>query len=292
MKTFKKAIVVSQSSSKAKVQVFVKDRRWWGFFLTGIVLLISTGCATVPITQRQQLSLVSEETLVAASQQQYEEFLATHDVIRNTPESEMVQRVGERIRRAVEQFMSRRNQSEQLAGYDWEFNLAASDEANAWAMPGGKVTVYRGILPITQTEAGLAAVMAHEVAHVIARHSNERMSQQLVTQMGGQALSAVLTSQPEVAQNLLMQVFGIGTTFGVTLPHNRMQESEADHLGLIFMAMAGYDPQAAVEVWQRMARQQGRASVPEFLSTHPADETRIREIQEKLPEAMQYYQPR
>ncbi len=291
MKTFKRSIIVSEFP-RGKAKILTKNRQWWRLFLTGIVLLILTGCATVPITQRQQLSLVSEETLVSASQQQYEEFLATHDVIRNTQESKMVQRVGERIRRAVEEFMSSRNQADQLAGYEWEFNLADSDEANAWAMPGGKVTVYRGILPITKTEDGLAAVMAHEVAHVIARHSNERMSQQLVTQMGGQALSAVLTSQPEVAQNLLMQVFGIGTAVGVTLPHNRLQESEADHLGLIFMAMAGYDPQAAVEVWQRMAQQQGRARVPEFLSTHPADETRIREIREKLPEAMRYYQPR
>jgi predicted Zn-dependent protease len=257
----------------------------------GGFLLLVGACTTVPITQRQQLTLVSEGTLTAASQQQYEEFLAEHKVIRNTPESAMMQRVGERIRQAVEQFLTSRNQADQLAGYQWEFNLVDSPEINAWAMPGGKVTVYSGILPITRDEAGLAAVMAHEVAHVIARHGNERMSQQLVTQMGGQALSAVLASQPETSQALWMKVFGAGTTIGVMLPYSRLQESEADHLGLIFMAMAGYDPHAAVEVWQRMA-QQGGASGPEFLSTHPADQTRIRELNAKLPEAMRYYQPR
>jgi predicted Zn-dependent protease len=263
--------------------------RCWRILLSGFILLAGA-CTTVPITQRQQLTLVSEGTLTAASQQQYEEFLNTHKVIRNTAESAMVQRVGERIRSAVEQFLASRNQSDQLAGYQWEFNLVDSAEVNAWAMPGGKVTVYSGILPITRDEAGLAAVMAHEVAHVIARHGNERMSQQLVTQMGGQALSAVLASQPEASQALWMKVFGVGTTIGVMLPYSRLQETEADHLGLIFMAMAGYDPHAAVEVWQRMA-QQGGAGVPEFLSTHPADQSRIRELSEKLPEAMGYYQP-
>lgn len=267
-----------------------RHRRHLQILLLGFVLLIGA-CTTVPITQRQQLNLVSEGTLTSASQQQYDEFLTSHEVIRNTPESAMVQRVGERIRSAVEQFLSNRNQLSQLSGYQWEFSLVKSPEVNAWAMPGGKVTVYSGILPITRDEAGLAAVMAHEVAHVIARHGSERMSQELLTQMGGQALSAVLASRPEASQALWMKVFGVGTTLGVMLPYSRLQENEADHLGLIFMAMAGYDPHAAIEVWQRMA-QQGGAGVPEFLSTHPADQTRIRELTQKLPEAMGYYRPR
>jgi predicted Zn-dependent protease len=262
--------------------------RYRHILLAGLILLVATACSTVPITQRQQLNLVPESTLTNASQEQYQEFLKTNEVVRNTPESAMVQKVGQGIQRAVEQFMADRNQADQLAGYQWEFNLVASEEVNAWAMPGGKVTVYSGILPITRDEAGLAAVMGHEVAHVIARHGNERMSQQLVTQMGGQALSAVVASQPETAQALWMKVFGVGTQVGVMLPYSRLQEKEADHLGLIFMAMAGYDPHAAVDVWQRMAQQRG-AGVPEFLSTHPADQTRIRQIQENLPEAMGYY---
>jgi predicted Zn-dependent protease len=280
-------------SEQQKMKRALPAREWdQGKFryilLAGFILLVATACSTVPITQRQQLSLVPESTLTNASQEQYQEFLKTNEVVRNTPESAMVQRVGQRIQRAVEQFMADRNQADQLAGYQWEFNLVASKEVNAWAMPGGKVTVYSGILPITRDEAGLAAVVGHEVAHVIARHGNERMSQQLVTQMGGQALSAVVASQPETAQALYMKVFGVGTQVGVMLPYSRLQEKEADHLGLIFMAMAGYDPHAAVDVWQRMA-QQGGAGVPEFLSTHPADQTRIRQIQENLPEAMGYY---
>jgi predicted Zn-dependent protease len=265
-------------------------RRYRQILLSGFILLVGA-CTTVPITQRQQLSLVSEGTLTAASQQQYQEFLSSHKVIRNTPESAMVQQVGERIRGAVEQFLASRNQLDQLSGYQWEYNLVDSPEVNAWAMPGGKITFYSGILPITRDEAGMAAVMAHEVAHVIARHGSERMSQQLMTQMGGQALSAVLSSRPEASQALWMKVYGVGANLGVMLPYSRLQESEADHLGLIIMAMAGYDPHAAIEVWQRMA-QQGGAGTPEFLSTHPSDQTRIRELTAKLPEAMGYYQPR
>ncbi len=289
MNQFRPTVIGYREASPA-IRRPARYSRYLQILLCGLVLLVGA-CSTVPITQRQQLNLVSEGTMTAASQQQYDEFLTSHKVIRNTPESAMVQRVGERIRSAVEQFLANRNQLSQLSGYQWEFSLVESSEVNAWAMPGGKVTIYSGILPITRNEAGLAAVMAHEVAHVIARHGSERMSQELLTQMGGQALSAVLASRPEASQALWMKVFGVGTTVGVMLPYSRLQESEADHLGMIFMAMAGYDPHAAIEVWQRMA-QQGGAGVPEFLSTHPADQTRIRQLTEKLPEAMQYYQSR
>lgn len=254
-----------------------------------LLLVCLQACATVPVTERKQLSLVSEGSLATASQQQYQEFLASHEVVRGTPQSEMVSRVGSRIRKAVEQFMASRDRAGELADYQWEFSLVESPEANAWAMPGGKVAVYTGILPITEDEAGLAAVIGHEVAHVIAKHGNERASQQLATQMGGQALSAVLANQPEQTQSLWMKVFGVGATVGVVLPYSRLQENEADHLGVIFMAMAGYDPHAALGVWQRMASRGGGGG-PEFLSTHPADETRIRKIREIIPEAMRYYQ--
>jgi predicted Zn-dependent protease len=263
----------------------------WRLVGMGLLLVFASACSSVPITQRKQLNLVPESTMLSLSQQQYEEFLDTHEVIHDTPESEMVKRVGHNIAQAVEKFMADRNQSDQLAGYHWEFNLVASDEVNAWAMPGGKVVVYSGLLPITKTEAGLATVIGHEVAHVIAQHGNERMSQQLVTQMGGQALSALLASQPEAAQTLWMQVYGVGAQVGVMLPYSRLQESEADHLGLIFMAMAGYDPHAAVGVWERMAQLSG-GGVPEFLSTHPTDQTRIQNIEKELPEAMKYYRPK
>jgi predicted Zn-dependent protease len=258
--------------------------------ISGILLL--AGCTTVPITERRQLNLVSEGSLVGLGDQQYQEFLATHEIIRNTPQSEMVDKVGHRIRQAVEQFMISRNMGDQLAGYQWEFILVNSPEVNAWALPGGKVAVYTGILPITQDEAGLAAVMGHEVAHVVGKHGSERMSQQLVAQMGGQALSAVLADKPQATQALWMQVFGVGAQVGLMLPYSRLQEREADHLGLIFMAIAGYDPHAAIGVWQRMAEEKGGKGPPEFLSTHPADESRIRDIREDIPEAMRYYRPR
>jgi len=258
--------------------------------LTALVLLLA-GCSTVPITERRQLNLVSEGNLVELGTQQYQQFLTANKIVRNTPESEMVERVGHRIRQAVEQFMTDQGMGDQLADYQWEFILVDSPEVNAWALPGGKVAVYTGILPMTQDEAGLAAVMGHEVAHVVGKHGSERMSQQLVAQMGGQALSAVLASRPEASQALWMQVFGVGAQVGLMLPYGRLQEKEADHLGLIFMAIAGYDPHAAIGVWERMAQEKGGKGPPEFLSTHPADESRIREIREDIPEAMRYYQP-
>jgi len=162
-------------------------------------------------------------------------------------------------------------------------------EVNAWCMPGGKVVVYSGILPVTQGEAGLAVVMAHEIAHAVAEHGNERMSQGLLAQFGGMALSEALSARPEATQNLWMTAYGVGAQYGAMLPYSRLQENEADHLGLIFMAMAGYDPNEAVTLWQRMATQKGGTAPPEFLSTHPSDAARIENIRRLIPEAMRYY---
>jgi predicted Zn-dependent protease len=200
----------------------------------------------------------------------------------------MVKSVGYRLQNAVERYMSTKGMARDLSGYAWEFNLFENKEANAWAMPGGKVAVYSGILPYTKTEKGLAVVMAHEIAHVIARHGNERMSQALITQMGGLALSAALSSEPQKTRELWGSVYGLGANFGILMPYSRLQETEADRLGLIFMAMAGYDPHEAVPFWQRMSSME-RSRPPEFLSTHPAPETRIRQIQAAIPEAMSYY---
>lgn len=255
-----------------------------------LVLLFLAACSTVPVTGRHQLSLVPQESLLQAGFQQYEEFLRQNKVIRNTPQSDMVQRVGERVKAGVERYFAEEGQAEALAGYEWAFSLVESPEVNAFALPGGKVVVYQGLLDVAQTEAQLAAVVGHEIAHVVARHGNERLSQGLLAQMGETALSVALTKQPQATQQLLMTAFGAGTQVGVLLPFSRLQESEADRLGLIFMAMAGYDPQAAVEVWQGMAAR-GQAGVPEFLSTHPADQTRIKNIQESIPEAKRYYRP-
>lgn len=253
--------------------------------------LVMTGCETVPITGRSQLNLVPESMVRSMAVQEYNSFLQSPETKLSTDSSKaaMVQRVGTQIADAVERYMRANGMEEQIEGYEWEFNLVESKEVNAWAMPGGKVVVYTGLLDLAETEDQLAAVVGHEIAHAIARHGNERMSQGLLTTMGGIALSQAVKDRPAQTRELLLMSYGIGSTVGVILPYSRTQESEADRLGLIFMAMAGYNPEAAVTFWQKMAAQNEGASVPEFLSTHPADETRIENIREYLPEAMQYY---
>jgi predicted Zn-dependent protease len=246
-------------------------------------------CQTVPVTERQQLALIPSSQLMTMSQSNYREFMNEHEVIEGTPEARMVERVGSRIREAVEQYFERQGKDDPLAAEDWEFNLIKDDAVNAWAMPGGKVAVYSGILPVAQNEAGLAVVVAHEIAHVVANHGNERMSQGLVAQLGGVALSTALSQHPEQTRQLFMTAYGVGAQVGALLPFSRVQESEADHLGLIFMAMAGYDPRVAVDFWQRMQEAKSGGSPPEFLSTHPSGETRIEEIRELMPEALAYY---
>jgi predicted Zn-dependent protease len=202
-----------------------------------------------------------------------------------------LRRVGTRIQHAVESYFSSTGNSAHLKDYRWEFNLIESKDVNAWCMPGGKVAFYTGILPVCQDDAGIAVVMGHEVAHAVADHGAERMSQSLLAEMGGMALSAAVADQPQQTQALWMGAFGLGAQYGVLLPFSRTQESEADHLGLIFMAMAGYDPQTAISFWQRMSAQGGGAAPPEFMSTHPSDATRIKKIQEVMPEAMNVYKP-
>ena len=253
-----------------------------------VILFLSLSCTTVPITGRQQFSILPNSAMISMSLQQYNEFLKNNKISSNQEQTQMVKKVGRKIQMAVEQYFTDKNMSYTLRDYKWEFNLIESEEKNAWAMPGGKVVVYEGILPITKDEAGLAVVMGHEIAHAIAKHGNERMSQGLIAQMGGMALSKALAEKPEKTRQLWMTVFGVGAQYGVMLPFSRLQESEADHLGLVFMAIAGYDPNEAVEVWKRMAEMKEGQAPPEFLSTHPSDETRIRKIKETIPKVKQY----
>jgi predicted Zn-dependent protease len=255
-----------------------------------IILLLILSCATAPITGRKQLLLIPNSELNTMSFQQYSEFLSTNKLSGDKQQTAVVKEVGLKIQRAVEQYFAQQGNSGHLRGYDWEFNLVEDSAVNAWCMPGGKVVVYTGILPITKDATGLAVVMGHEIAHAVANHGNERMSQGLVTQLGGMALAKALETKKEETRNLFLTAFGIGATVGVLLPYSRTQESESDHLGLIFMAMAGYNPNEAVSFWERMAAGKSGAP-PEFLSTHPSDATRIRKIREALPEAMQYYRP-
>ncbi|MBM4029335.1 MAG: M48 family metallopeptidase [Planctomycetes bacterium] len=256
------------------------------------LLLIVAGCAEVPITGRRQLSLVPESLVTSMSLEQYNQFLAESKLSADVQATAMVRNVGNRIVQAIDQFYRERGEANPVADYKWEFNLIADKTVNAWAMPGGKVVFYEGIIPVAQNEAGIATVMGHEIAHVVAGHGSERMSQALLVQMGGMALSTALSQRPEATQQLFMTAYGLGGQIGVLLPYSRLHENEADRLGMIFMAMAGYHPQEAASFWQRMSAVKGAgAQPPEFLSTHPADATRIRNLQELIPEAMEYYRP-
>lgn len=255
--------------------------------LMGSVLLIA-GCSTVPLTGRKQVNLVSDAQLIPQSAANYNEVVKQGPLSTNRQQSEMVQRAGRRISAAVEQYFQERGQSQVLEGFVWEFNLIDEDTPNAWCMPGGKVAFYTGILPFTQDEAGIAVVMGHEIAHAVARHSNERISHQMLQQGGGYLLS--MFSQKTDYHEAIMQAYGIGSQIGAILPYSREHESEADRMGLVFMAMAGYNPEAAVGFWQRMGAAGGEKP-PEFLSTHPADETRVRKLREHMPEALAHYRP-
>lgn len=253
------------------------------------VMFFVSACATVPITGRKQLSLIPDAEMNALSFQQYDQVIAESQLSTDAEATAMVKRVGTRIQKAVEAYFWQENLSDHLEGYAWEFNLIESDQPNAWCMPGGKVAFYTGILPLCQDEEGVAVVMGHEIAHAIAEHGGERMSNQMAINMGGMALSEAVTTQPEQTQALYMSAFAIGAQYGAMLPYSRKHESEADHMGLIFMALAGYDPRTAPVFWERMASAGGSAP-PEFMSTHPSDETRIRQLNERMSEAMKYYQ--
>jgi len=258
-------------------------------FLTASALLALTACSTVPITGRSQLNLIPGNSMMSMSYQQYDTFLKEHTLSANKEQTAMVKRVGARVQDAVERYFAAGGKSSLLAGYRWEFNLVEDKQVNAWCMPGGKVVVYTGILPVTQSETGLAVVMGHEIAHALAEHGNERMSQGLLSQFGGAALGEALATPPAATRQLWMTAYGVGTQYGALLPYSRLQESEADRLGLIFMAMAGYDPGEAVPFWQRMSSQKGGQAPPEFLSTHPSGATRIENLRKLLPEANSYY---
>jgi predicted Zn-dependent protease len=253
---------------------------------------ILAGCDTVPITGRSQFNTIPDSLINSMALEQYNGFLKdpANKLSTDAEKTAMVQRVGTRIAGAVEKYMTENYMQDRIAGYKWEFNLIESKEKNAWCMPGGKVVVYTGILPICQDDAGLAVVMGHEIAHAIAKHGAERMTQGLMVTLGGVALDQAMKDEPAKTRQIFLTSYGIGATVGVVLPYSRTHEKEADRLGLIFMAMAGYDPQAAVGFWERMAASKDGASVPEFLSTHPASESRIQNIKDYMSEANVYYQ--
>jgi predicted Zn-dependent protease len=255
-----------------------------------LITFLITGCVLNMVTGRKQLRLVPEAELQLMAREQYNIFLKENKVLNSSSNKDaaMVDRVGSRISIAIKKYYDSKGKTAVLEGFNWEFNTIESKQANAWCMPGGKVVVYTGLLPITQNEAGLSIVMGHEIAHSIAKHGNERMSQAMIQQLGGMALQVALSEKPQQTQDLFMMSYGIGSQVGAMLPWSRQQETEADQYGLIFAAMAGYDPREAIPFWKRMTAA-GGAGQPEFLSTHPSDETRIKNLNKFMPEALKYY---
>lgn len=261
---------------------------------TGILLIIAlaVACATVPLTGRKQLSLVDDTEIQQQAALVYQEFLSdpSTKVVKSNSAAQSVQRVGKNISAAVNKFLSENGYADQY-DFNWQFTLVAEDQINAWCMPGGKVAVYSGILPVTQNDAGLATVMGHEIAHAIAKHSAERMSQSIVAQAGGAAVGVATAEKSSTTRAIINTAYGLGGQLAL-LNYSRNQESEADRLGLVFMAIAGYNPNEAIGFWERMSQAkqaQGGGAPPEFLSTHPSDARRINNIKKLIPEAMTYY---
>lgn len=250
---------------------------------------ILASCSTVPLSGRKQLSLVSDDQIQEQAATAYKQFLTASNtkVVTGTSKATQVKTVGNKIAKAVNAYLASEGLANQY-NFNWEFNLVESADVNAWCMPGGKVAVFTGILPFTANEAGLATVMGHEIAHAIARHSMEQMSNQYAMQVGAQVIGVATSGKSSLMQSLVNNAYGIGGQLAL-LKYSRGNESEADQLGLIFMAMAGYNPETAVTFWQRMASAKATSSTPEFLSTHPSDARRITDIQKLIPKAMEYY---
>jgi len=250
-------------------------------------LMFIISCSNVPVTERNQLMLVEENEIIVSSKKQYEDFLRENKPLTNK-DSVLVKKVGKNISAAVELYFKEKGKEDLLKGYDWKFNLVEGKDINAWCMPGGKVAFYTGILPITDDEVGIAVVMGHEVAHAVARHGSERLSHQMAVQAGANLLNLGLSNvEIPVSSDLALQAYGVGTNLGI-LSYSRKHELEADRLGLIFMAMAGYDPKEAIEFWKRMSKL-SKNEGNEFMSTHPSHQHRIADIERYLPEAMTYY---
>ncbi|MDG1276116.1 MAG: M48 family metallopeptidase [Algoriphagus sp.] len=255
------------------------------FIALGFVLY---ACSKVPLTGRARLDAVSDAEIMPLVNEQYSQVLKEEKVVTNTSQGQAVVRVGKRMAAAVEKFLVQEGYPEIAASFDWQFNLIQSDQVNAWCMPGGKVAFYTGIMPITQDDTGIAVVMGHEIAHAVASHSRERMSNGLLANFGMSMLSSAIGQNPTLTQAIFLQSIGIGSELGM-LSFSRRHELEADELGLIFMAVAGYDPRQAPIFWERMSAV-GGGSPPEFLSTHPGPESRIEKLNQQMPKAMQYYE--
>ena len=247
-----------------------------------VALLLLAGCSSVPLTGRKQVLLVSDQEVLSSSLTQYNDYIKTAKKSTNANKSAMVTRVGKKIAAATEDYLRANGMADEVKNFSWEFNLVNDPQVNAFCMPGGKIVVYEGLLPLVSSDDELAVVIGHEVAHAVSKHSNERMSQQLMAQYGAAILGAAVSNKSAAVQQAANTVYGVGAQYGVMLPFSRKHESEADYMGLVFMTMAGYNPDVAVNFWQKMSAGKS-GSTPEFMSTHPSDATRIAEIQKVLP---------
>lgn len=242
-------------------------------------------CTTNPFTGSRNLNFVSNSEIFPIAFQQYDQFLKENKVIRGTAEANMVTSVGQKIKSAAEKYLNANGYEGYLKDYQWEYNLVQDNAVNAWCMPGGKIVIYTGILPITKDETGLATVMGHEVAHALVNHGAQRMSAGTIQELGSVGVAAATSGQTQQAQVLFQQAYGVTTQYGAMLPFSRKHENEADEIGLILMAIAGYNPDRAIDFWQRMEANAGGGAPPEFLSTHPSSNTRITNINKNIPRA-------
>jgi len=275
-----------------KVFEFMKNQRIQfilPFFLS--VVLFLSSCGTVPLTGRRQMAFVPEGMLANMALTNYQDFMSQNPPLPASDQRvQAVRRVGNRISQAVNQYLTDNGEANRVRDFQWEFNVVQDESINAWAMPGGKIMFYTGIFPVTQNDEGIAVVMAHEIAHAVARHGNERMSQQLLLTLGAVSLDVAMRENSEATRNIFLATYGVGGQLG-SLAYSRKHEYEADQLGMIFMAMAGYSPAATVTFWERMQASSSGAEPPQFLSTHPSSTARIRAAREFVPEANKYFKP-
>ena len=261
--------------------------KWRWLAAWSLSMLMLAGCGSVPVTGRRQVLLVSDQEVLTSSLTQYQDYMKTAPRSSSAKQSAMVTRVGKKIAAATEQYLRQNGLAHEVKNFAWEFNLVKDEQVNAFCMPGGKIVVYEGLMKLVASDDELAVVIGHEVAHAVAKHSNERMSQQILAQYGAQVLSQSLSQKSAAVQNIAQQVYGVGAQYGVMLPFSRKHETEADYMGLIFMHMAGYNPDVAIGFWQKMSA--GGSKVPELMSTHPSDSRRISDIQKALPQIKAKY---
>jgi predicted Zn-dependent protease len=264
-----------------------KNMSYKKYTIVFLVVALIISCSKNPFTGKSTMALPGTENraIFPMAFQQYNQFLTENKVVKNTAEAKKIETVGTKIKVASERWLAANNHSDYLNGYNWEYNLVEDKSVNAWCMPGGKIVFYTGILPICKDDAGIAAVMGHEVAHALANHGQQRMSAGMLQQLGQLGAAVAVGNQDPKTQQMVMQAYGIGSQVGVMLPFSRKHESEADMIGLTLMAIAGYNPENAVAVWERMSAQSNGQAPPEILSTHPSNQTRIDHLKSLLPQA-------